>query len=636
MTLGEKNREALGKRHPPVLRALREALDDVRDRAPDADGSLYIVATPCGSPTAVRDGLSVHSRRDPPREAASQVNAAFNGSETAILVFGFGLGYGVEAVRSRFPAVPILVLEPDAAMFRAALDSRDLTGVLSDERIVFLVARPPEEVSSLLASLPLAAPGFLRLRPAVQRSPSWFRAAEEVVRSWLLRRDININTLNRFGRLWVRNLIRNVGTFADAPGVARLESLFQGMPCLVLAGGPSLDDVVPHLPALSRRMLIVSVNTPVRRCHEEGVEPDYVVVVDPQYWASRFMDWSATGEDRRIIIAEPSTHPRVFRDQAAQVYLCSSLFPLGEMLETAVGTKGKLGAGGSVSTAAWDLARHLGAAPIYAAGLDLGFPGNRTHCRGVFTEDLWLAFSGRLAPQEGSAFRYLREIGPFSVTSSSGGSTPTDRRMLIYKWWFENQLLQRPGLKSFTLSPDGVAIQGMPLAHIEELLDLPDIRREIEARKEGEKSARRAEGPSRGNRKALQGLLAGLRARLDELALLAEEAVRTNDRLRAALRDGADAAGLVRELESLDARILEISERSIAGFLVQPVIHGITARGEKKASAEEVLADGAALYEGIRESASWQRDLVGRAPALLAGQDGSDSAQGSPGLADLQ
>jgi len=631
VTRGEKNRKVLGRRHPAVL----QALDQTQDLGSEG-GSLDIVETPCGAPTAVRDGLTMHSRRDPPREAAAQVTAAFNGSETAVLAFGFGLGYGVEAVRARFPAVPILVLEPDARMFRAALDSRDLSGMLEDERILFLVARPPEEISSLLASLPLGAPGFLRLRPAVQRSPSWFRAAEEIVRSWLLRRDININTLSRFGRLWVRNLVRNVGTFADAPGIARLEGLFQGMPCLVLAGGPSLDNVVPHLRALSRKMVLVSVNTPLKRCRDEGVEPDFVVVVDPQYWASRFMDWSAAGRGRRIIIAEPSTHPRVFRDRDAQVYLCSSLFPLGETLETAVGEKGNLGAGGSVSTAAWDLARHLGAAPIYAAGLDLGFPGNRTHCRGVFTEDLWLAVNGRLTPQEGSSFRYLREIGTFPVSSSSGGSTPTDRRMLIYKWWFENQLLQRPGLSSFTLSPDGVAIRGMPLARIEDLLALPDIRPEIDARKEREKNARAAEDRSGERRRALQALLGDLRARLDELALLAEKAVRTNDALCGALRDGADAAGLVRELESLDTRILEISERSIAGFLVQPVIHGITARGEKKATREEILADSAALYEGIRESASWQRDLFGRAPARLAEHDSADSAQGSPGSADLQ
>ena len=227
MSHAAANRGSLARRQPRTLRIL--------DDLPPALGKLDIIPTPGGDPTAVRDGLLIHSRHDPRREAAGQVAAGIDDSATSALILGFGLGYGAEAVRQRFPGLPILVLEPDAGMFKAALDARDLTGILADERVSFLVGEPPEEISSMLAALPLAKPAFLRLRPALQRDPQWFRAAEEVVRSWLLRRDININTLSRFGRLWVRNLVRNMPAFAAVPGIARLEGLFSGVPALVLA-----------------------------------------------------------------------------------------------------------------------------------------------------------------------------------------------------------------------------------------------------------------------------------------------------------------------------------------------------------------------------------------------------------------
>jgi hypothetical protein len=426
------------------------------------------------------------------------------------------------------------------------------------------------------------------------------------------------------------------------PGIARLEGLFAGLPALVLAGGPSLDLLLPHLAVLAERMLVIAVNTPLKRCREAGVEPDFTVVVDPQYWASRFMDWAplrgADGPTERaggIIVAEPSTHPRVIRMHGAGVYFCSSLFPLGETLETAVGKKGRLGAGGSVATAAWDLARHLGASPIYTAGLDLGFPGMRTHCKGVFTEDLWLSSHGRLAPLEGTSFRYLREIGVFPVRSCSGGTTLTDRRMLIYKWWFENQLTLRPGTRTYALSPDGVAIEGMPLAEIGDVLSLPPIRAEIKTRKERERLSL-AEGDSfEGARTALRETLGDLLHRLDELSILAEKGLQVNAALDAAIQHGNAAAPLLGELDALDARILDMSARSIAGFLMQSLIQRIDGKGERKSSPGEVLADSEALYRGIMDSARWQRDLISRAIDLLAGDPGLFSPKGSLPSADL-
>ncbi len=316
----------------------------------------------------------------------------------------------------------------------------------------------------------MARPCFLRLRPALRSNPMVYRAAEETVHSWILRRDINVNTLSRFGRLWVRNLCRNMDAFLRCPGVAGLAGTFGDLPGLIVAGGPSLDALLPRLPELRQRMLVVAVNTPVSACRAYGVEPDFTVVVDPQYWASRYLDW--TGTDNGVMVAEPSACPRAFRREAP-FFLCSSLFPLGEILESAVGEKGKLGAGGSVATSAWDLARLLGARPLYVAGLDLGFPGMRTHCRGVFAEEMSLAASGRLAPVEGSSFRSIRDIGLFPSRSTAGGVTFTDRRMLLYKWWFENQMRMQPALSCFTLSADGIAVEGIPLAPLAQALALP-------------------------------------------------------------------------------------------------------------------------------------------------------------------
>jgi hypothetical protein len=600
----------LAERHPGALRDLERAAPDRR--------RLSIVDTPSGRPTALLDGVLLHGRRDPARDAGLQARQEIDPEATAVLAIGFGLGYGAEAARAAFPDRPLLVIEPDASVFRAALSCRDLRHLLEDPGLRLYLSPEADGLPLALEALPLARPGYLRLRPALRASPGIYRAAEETIQSWLLRRDINANTLERFGRLWVRNICRNLRAFLEFPGVGSLEGVCSGLPALVVAGGPSLDLVAEHLPALRERMLLVVVNTPLKPCRDRGVEPDFTVVVDPQYWASRYLDWTAGHQG--VLVAEPSTCPRALRSEDSPVFLCGSLFPLGETLEAAVGEKGRLGAGGSVSTSAWDLARLLGARPLYAAGLDLGFPGMRSHCRGVYPEDAARAASGRVRPLELWSFRTVREIGLFRVRSAAGGTTVTDRRMLLYKWWFENQLRMRPGFPAFTLSAGGTAIDGMHLARVEDLLALPAARPDIDRRMRRVAALHASAAPGQDQKARLRDALRALESELADLHALCIRGAALSGTLGDLVAARGDPAACLREMDDLDRRILALSSRNVAGFLVQSLIQAVTGQGERSLSPAEVVSRSRGMYEGIAESAQWQASLLARSARELGAQ----------------
>jgi hypothetical protein len=606
----ELNLRALAAAHPGTAAALAALAGEAAE-----DPGLVVLETTSGSATMRLDGVYLHGRHDPGRDAAAQVRQEVEGAATTIIAMGFGLGYGSEAARQLFPSVPLLVVEPDARLFRAALAARDLRTFLADPGVRLHVGGVPDGLPTVLETLPLARPAFLRLRPALRARPAAYRASEETIHSWLLRRDINVNTLNRFGRLWVRNLCRNMTQMVQSSGVGALGGLFDGLPALVVAGGPSLDTVLPLLPALRERMLIVCVNTPLRAVREQGVEPDFTVVVDPQFWASRSLDWTIAKNG--VFVAEPSTCPRVFRRASDRFFLCSSLFPLGETLEEAVGEKGRLGAGGSVSTSAWDLARFLGARPLYAAGLDLGFPGMRAHGRGSYAESLGFSGAGRFSPVEVSAFRSVRDIGLFAARSADGGVTPTDRRMLLYKWWFENQLRMDPALEARTLCPQGVEILGMPPVALDQALALPVVRPRIDHAMEDVRRIHDTDSGRSTTRRKLKSALGALARQLSELEALASRGVTASRELASLLEAHRDTSRCVEELDRIDRAILGVSARSIAGFLVQSVIHGITGEGDKAPSPQEVAARSLAIYSGIAESSRWQRALLERAAGEL-------------------
>jgi hypothetical protein len=601
-----------------VLREIHfEISKPVFERREESDACLTLSDTPSGYPTARYHGTYLHSRYDPRKEAASLIRREIDPDVTTGILFGFGLGYTAEEFLGRFPSIPLLIVEPDVGLFHESLAARDLRRVLGSGGVRFMVGTGPEETTAHLEELPMEKPQFIRLRSEIGKKPAFFLAVEEIVRSYILRRDININTLGRFGGLWVRNLGANMRVFLESPGVALFTGLFQGLPSLLLAGGPSLDDILPILGRLRERLLVISVDTSLSPCLSAGVKPDFLVMVDPQYWASRYLDW--TGEYDGFIVAEPSTHPRIFRHRGNRFILSSSLFPLGGYFESLVGEKGKLGAGGSVSTSAWDLCRLLGTVPVYTAGLDLGFPRLGTHCKGAFFEELWLAVSERLSPAEGRSFRYLREIGIFPMPSNADEPTFTDRRMLLYKWWFESQLTMAPETKSFTLSPRAVAIKGMGLAQADDLLSLPPIRKELDARMA--KARELANAFSAGHSKvadALKTAIDALLSELKELETLSRHGLLCTRELSRLIARRGRCDPVIARLDGIDRRILEISSRNIAGFLIQPLIHRITGANTGNASESEVLAVSGEMYEGIAESARFHLSVLSRARNLLA------------------
>jgi hypothetical protein len=289
------------------------------------------------------------------------------------------------------------------------------------------------------------------------------------------------------------------------------------------------------------------------------------------------------------------------------------------MIEEAFGSKGQVGAGGSVATTAWDLAQLLGCRPIYMAGLDLGYPGFRTHCRGAFFEERTHHDSCRLQPAETAHFRALHEAGPFLLENDSEGLTLTDRRLVIYKWWFESQMAQAEALArapTLRLSPGGIRIEGMDCAALGELLALPPCRSQLDSvlsAIRGQALGRRREG-GRSGRLAAVSLLEKLAADLGQLLELSGRGAGICRRLRDLEREGAirgeAAAGLFLELEGIDREILELSSRNVAGFLFQRLIHRIVDSPGGSRTLSEVLELSEALYLELESSSSYHLELI--------------------------
>ena len=347
--------------------------------------------------------------------------------------------------------------------------------------------------------------------------------------------------------------------------------------------------------------------------------------MDPQYWNSRHLDRAVSARTR--LVAESAVYPPVLRLPFKSRCLCGSLFPLGSFIEQRVDPTGPLGAGGSVATTAWDFARSLGAKDIWIAGLDLAFPGLKTHFRGALFEEQSNAVSCRRSPAEPWLVRALRAGHPFRAPSASGGQVLTDRRLSLYAAWFENRFSQFPGGRSRGLSADGLAIAGLETTSAENILALPCRRDEIDLRIEAafnklerdffdpEATRRRAERYEAAVSALLQGL-EQIKSASEQGAKIAEQALVRHIPV-------PERNKILAKLDEVTKTIANSEVKEVAGFLFNPeelaeMNRAAAQPGGKDPFAAYLSASGR-LYRSLAAAADFNlREISLKSPAYRA------------------
>ncbi|MDR0585483.1 MAG: DUF115 domain-containing protein [Treponema sp.] len=630
MSFWETNSAILRRRYPGLLEELNREDEDAL--APE---DIRVEAAASGAPSLRLKGLHVHSPRDPVREgrrlaaelkdrAGGMGGGAGEDRPGAVIVLGFGLGYVAEAA-AELAHGPLVIVEKHRELLHRALELRDLRNLLEKENVVFVPGGSGEGVSKALSLFEEA--GTERAVPVVIRNPAlinldkeWYAAVESRVRTWSMRDDVNTATLRRFGKRWVRNLSRNISAIRDMPGIFPLAGLAANggdgrpLPVFLAAAGPSLDRAGPLLPEIRQRCVLVAVDTSLRFLLRHGADPDFVLAVDPQFWNARHLDRCPAPRTR--LIAESAVYPPVLHLPFKGVYLCSSLFPLGSFIEQRVDPKGILGAGGSVATTSWDFARTLGAEDIWIAGLDLSFPGLKTHFHGALFEERALAETERRRPTETWLFRALRDGIPFRAPASSGGQVLTDRRLSLYAAWFENRFRQFPQLRSLSLSAGGLAIAGLDRATSEALLALPPRREEIDRRIDAACSRIEADfnaaAETRRRSERYQNAVTALLAGLERIRTAAEKGARTAE---GALRQTrAEQASVLAELDRITRAITRDETKDVAGFLFPP--NGLAAMSSGVADPfRSYLGSAASFFRSLADSAEFNLHEMKKHPS---------------------
>jgi len=547
----------------------------------------------------------IHSRIDPVLEAKRFIQSNVNGDEDLIIVFGLGLGYHIEELINRNTKSLIIIIEPSIELFNAALKTRDLSKILKSEKVNLLIE--PETLDYDNFITPISNVKFIIYRPYMAIAREKALEFKNSYKSYTNRRNINTATLKRFDRLWTKNTFKNAKYFFTLNGISSLRGKFKGLPAIVIGAGPSVEKVKEDLINYKKDVVLIAVDTAFTPLLKMGIVSDFVVTVDPQLINSYYLRNPIAEEIKKlpILVADPSVHPITFRNYTGKKLLTSSVFTPGKLIEKFSGEKGNIAAGGSVATAAFDLARIIGADPIVLIGLDLSYKDGKTHLSGSLYESYILSTINRFNTSETIFAKHLNNSICQKVDDKNGKKVFTDKRMWLYKSWFEDQI-QYTKSKVINATEDGLHIEGIEdisLKEVMEKLKNKRLKSEIDIDKNHENNTKKQ------NILNFIEYLTIVYDNLQNLKISVTHGKSISKRLLK-FNDNALVEKMKKELDKIDKEIMSYNEENLLiGMVIQSSINDVFKKANNRVT-NEAIVNSYKLYSSLEDGTDFLSKLI--------------------------
>lgn len=392
---------------------------------------LYLDWTRTGEPTLlVEDGerkVRLCSSRNPVREGELFAQGILVEEATGYVVFGMAMGYHVDALAKLTNTQQIVVLENDIEQLAICMRYRNLSTLLSQDRIKIVYCKEPGDYVGWLDADEEAV-RYCMWEPSIKTIQN--KALREILENY----KVLFDSMDKLGDVLMDNFYHNQQLSDENVDVLR--SQFEEKTIILLAGGPSLDEHIDTLRQLAGRsdIQIVCVGKVARRVLRAGVRPDYIVMIDGKAGTR----WQINGiEDCGIPLIYLST----VAAKVAAEYQGKRYIAYQSGIEEAQAYATEHGytvyqSGGSVSTFAIDMGLRMKCSRIICVGLDMGYKGDSTHAGNVGrkivsrqtmrqvegVDDTMIYTSKTLDMYRGWIERHIEKVKDVELINASGGA----------------------------------------------------------------------------------------------------------------------------------------------------------------------------------------------------------------------
>ncbi|TGN20906.1 motility associated factor glycosyltransferase family protein [Leptospira idonii] len=447
--------------------------EDLAEEIESCELPFPLVSTKSGDYTIEADGIFLHSKHDPKKEASRFIKELpDDGDKRVYLLFGAGLGYILPEILEK-ENVSVVWMEPHLFLIKYAFSLFDFSRHLTSEKLILITNAKNEEALAYAfkgkATIPIT---FVPHRSSWLWKEKEYSQLRMIAEQNFHKKDVNLATLTRFEKIWAKNISFNLPDLCRLTPIHELFGIAKNAKVLVAGAGPSLYESVPEIKEYREHFVLIAVDTALPILHHFDIEPDLIYSVDPQALNSQYLE-SYTGKG--ILVFDPTSTYLSLRLEKGPVrgFFTSSPFPMIKLIESIAEQEiGSVPFGGSVSTNAASLGTLMEAETTYLVGQDLSFTKGWAHSKGAIMEERLNYKESRKFRRELHNYRQLSALPPKQVKGYDGTIHLTNEKMLIFKKWFEGNASEH---KWINLTLYGAALEGISHSVFSESFGKEDI-----------------------------------------------------------------------------------------------------------------------------------------------------------------
>ena len=337
------------------------------------DYDIKIIGTKTNEPTLMVNNYLLHSKYNPVKEA-EQIATNHYKSKYLHIVFGYGMGYIVNALKNKIDdQSKIIIVEP-------LMSQLNEMNIITDNYVVENITR--DNINSILGIqlnrfnrkiVVLCSPNYDKL------FPKEYKNLLEQVNNSLHVNLIHENTLRYFGETWQKNYLNNLYSAAKDYSLDVIKKQFS-CPVVIASGGPSLLKQIPLIKENREKILLVCAGSTINTLVSNGIEPDIVISIDGL--DNNFNHFKNLNLKKSNLIYSFTNHFEIRKSfKNSSFFFISNEFEnskkhidftLNRNIPIVYG-------GGSVANYAFSIASYITSGPIALVGQDLAYTDNKTH-----------------------------------------------------------------------------------------------------------------------------------------------------------------------------------------------------------------------------------------------------------------
>ena len=396
---------------------------------------------------------AVYNDSNPFADISAVTSSIVGKNISHVVTLGMNLGFIVEElVNQNEDLVHLVVIEPDAALFIEQLKFMDMSHLLENEKVIYVVGKTAEMTTHIASRVinirdsEMKNWAFALLPSVLPLYDGFAQAFVGFFQTAMSKQKLSQSTLGNLGIKFIQNYIENMHAVPRANYVIDYTDKFKGMPCVIASAGPSLEKQLPLLKEIQDKIIVIAVGAAMKTLNKYSISPHFIVTIDPLDKNIKYFE--DVEFSREVLVAPIVSASNVLRHFKGPLIMAQYNSKFDELSEKSLGRMGCLDSGGSVANSTYSFAKLIGVNKIIFIGQDLAHTGGQSHAE------------GHLNKNEKTLEQMRKDPNMFRIKGYYGDEVYAPATLDSFRSWFEFQIKKDTHIEVINCTEGGAYIEG--------------------------------------------------------------------------------------------------------------------------------------------------------------------------------